>query len=157
LVLKDGFMDLMCRITASVVIAGSLTLAAFQADWDWATDVLLDTYHLPAFYGRERVRQATLAQQHEVMQRRLARKRQIAVEVLGGRLSLQAAADQFWEISKDAPYPWDIYKEIYPDWSRQARCAHYVIDDIEGMLAEPGTSHSIAEVLRAQVAAWPDH
>jgi hypothetical protein len=153
-------MEAAVRMSLSLIILVGMTIGALQIDRAWLEKRMVDLWDLPANYSRhaqELQRGEEINTQTTLGRQRAERKRQIALAVLEGRLSLTVAADQFFEASKDAPYEWDVYVERNPHWSLRMRCAHLVIDDVRQLFLDEGKDPSkITADLRRQVAAWEE-
>jgi hypothetical protein len=96
---------------------------------------------------------AKLAASHDLM----ARKERLGRDVLAGRLTLRQAAARFWEAAKAVDYPWDHYADSHPEWPREVRCGHYLIDQIIPILEDEGkdATPTVAK-LWAEVKTWQE-
>jgi hypothetical protein len=151
-------MEAVVRIGVSLTVMAGVTLGALLVDGPWLHARLDDLWNLPTNYveaRRAEERGLEIAADGQLLQERVERKRQIASAVLNGQLSLSAAADQFFQASKDAPYDWDWYRRTHPKCSLRVRCAMLVIDDVRQLVVDQENDPTaITTDLRRQMAAW---
>jgi hypothetical protein len=151
-------MEAVVRIGVSLTVMAGVTLGALLVDGPWLHARLDDLWNLPTNYveaRRAEERGLEIAADGQLLQERVERKRQIASAVLNGQLSLSAAADQFFQASKDAPYDWDWYRGTHPKCSLRVRCAMLVIDDVRQLVVDQENDPTaITTDLRRQMAAW---
>jgi hypothetical protein len=128
----------LLRVLVSAGLVGGLMIGALQVDSDWL-DELSELGNLPQqvgyLYHQNRFGEKLQEKSDETLKRILAKNR-IARDVVAGRVDLRAAVASFVEVSKDASYDWDHYKQSCPHWSAQRRCAQYVIDLVAGLLID---------------------
>jgi hypothetical protein len=151
-------MEAVLRVIVCLALVVALTAGAAQVNPETLTDYVHEVYNLPVNFVRTQYAKkqgVELAAQREAIRDRIEQKDRIARDVVEGRLALREAADRFYEVSKGAPYVWDLYKEKHPEWPLEVRCAHLVIDEVEVILRDKQQeSSSVIEPLREEVASW---
>jgi hypothetical protein len=156
--LEKNIMEAAVRIGVSLAVVIGVSLGALHVDRKWLGARVGDLWSLPTQFVKARQAEEqgdSIKLQHEILRERVERKKEIARAVFTGHLSLSAAAEQFFQVSKDATYDWDSYRDTHPHRSLRARCAMLVIDDVRQLsIDEEKDPGAITSALRREVAAW---
>jgi hypothetical protein len=151
-------MTVNYRVLTGLLIIGGATLTALQLDMEALATFSTDLVHVvdnELMLQRAHGRCEELQVEFQHTQGRMAQKRQLAKEVIAGRLTLRQAAAQFEAMSRGVPYGWDHCAASHPEWPLLIRCAHYVIEQVEYEMAlQPKEAPAVLAKLRAEKDAW---
>jgi hypothetical protein len=147
------------RILVSVTIVGGVVAGAYLLDLAALAETSCTFQGWPVDYFRlqdQSDRSKALTAQRERVQAIAKQKRALAHELLAGRLTLRQAAGLYWDVSKNAPYPWDHCARNHPEWSLEVRCAKYVIEEVTSIVMDESNRHpaELVAKLEAEKESW---
>lgn len=140
-------------LVAAVVGVVCATLAV--ANPTWARSAGIDVWNVnqaerelaAALGATER-----LAADDMTVLNRIGAKESLVNEVIAGRLSLADAAEQFLDLSADAPNYLDILRDRFPDGTDEVRVARNVIEYVTQRVADPARRDALTSQLAAELA-----